>query len=186
MPLVSHKHFTVNDIYKLPEGVRAELIEGDIYYMAAPSRIHQEIVSFFTKIIGNYIDDGDGNCKVYPAPFAVFLKTEENGGYDNYVEPDISVICDSNKLNEKGCVGAPDWIIEIVSPSSRKMDYYLKLSLYEMNGVREYWVIDPERKIVIVYNLEHMAPAALYRITDKIKVGIYDSLVINLADIKLD
>lgn len=187
MPLANKKHYTINDILALPEGKRAELIEGEIFYMAAPSRKHQEIVSFFTKIIGNYIDEAEGSCRVYPAPFAVFLKTEEDDSeYNNYVEPDISVICHPDRLDDKGCKGAPDWIIEIVSPASRKMDYYLKLSLYQMNGVREYWIIDPERKIVIVYDFDHMAPAALYRLTDKIKVGIYDKLEIDLNNIRPD
>lgn len=187
MPLANKKYYTINDIYELPEGKRAELIEGDIFYMAAPSRKHQDIVSFFTKAIGNYIDKKEGNCRVYPAPFAVFLKTEEDDTeYNNYVEPDVSVICTPDRLNDKGCSGAPDWIIEIVSPASRKMDYYLKLTLYQMNGVREYWIVDPDRKIVIVYDFEHMNPAALYRLTDTIKVGIYDSLEIDLNSIRLD
>lgn len=187
MPLARKKYYTINDIYELPEGERAELIEGELFYMAAPSRRHQEMVSFFTRVIGNYIDEKEGGCRVYPAPFAVFLKTEEDDEeYTNYVEPDISVICNPEKLDEKGCKGAPDWIIEIVSPSSRNLDYYLKLTLYQMNGVREYWIVDPERKIVIVYNFEHMTPAALYRLPDKIKVGIYDSLVIDLNSIRFD
>lgn len=184
MPLLKQNKYTIDHIYALPEGTRAELIEGDIFDMAPPSRKHQDIVAFFTKVIGNYIDDRGGGCKVYPAPFAVFLKSDEqDDGYENYVEPDISIICDTKKLNEKGCKGAPDWIIEVVSPSSRKMDYYLKLSLYQLNGVREYWVVDPEREIVMVYDFEHMAPAVLYRITDQIKVHIYDSLVIDLSKI---
>lgn len=190
MPLLKQNCYTIDDIYALPEGARAELIEGELYNMAPPSRKHQEIVTFFTKTIGNYLDGRKGMCKVYPAPFAVFLKTEkdddQNSDYSNYVEPDISVICDPGKLNERGCVGAPDWVIEVVSPSSRKIDYYLKLTLYQMNGVREYWIVDPERKIIIVYDFEHMAPAALYRFSDKVNVNIYDSLVIDFGKIELD
>ena len=187
MPLANKKYYTLDDIYDLPEGKRGELIEGEIFYMAAPSRKHQDIVSFFTKVIGNFIDQKEGECRVYPAPLAVYLKSEERDTeYTNYVEPDISVICNPKRLDDKGCKGAPDWVIEVVSPASRKMDYYLKLSLYQMNGVREYWIVDPERKIVIVYNFEHMAPAALYRLTDKIKVGIFDSLIIEMGSIRLD
>lgn len=187
MPLLKQTSYTIDDIYALPDGDRAELIEGKIFNMAPPSRRHQELIAFFTKTIGNYIDRNKGLCKVYPAPFAVFLKTEENDNeYHNYVEPDISVICDPNKLNKKGCTGAPDWVIEVVSPSSRKMDYYLKLTLYQMNGVKEYWVVDPERKVIIVYNFEQMAPAALYHFNDKIMVGIYDSLEIDFSSLTLD
>ena len=93
MPLLNRQYYTIADIYALPEGKRAELIEGEIFDMAPPSRKHQEIVAFFTKTIGNYIGKNKGNCKVYPAPFAVFLKTDDNSeDYENYVEPDISVI----------------------------------------------------------------------------------------------
>ena len=124
---------------------------------------------------------------MYPAPFAVFLKTDDNSeDYENYVEPDISVICDSSKLNDKGCKGAPDWIVEIVSPSSRSMDYYLKLSLYQMNGVREYWIVDTERKIVIVYDFENLSPAALYRFDSTIKTHVFHDLEISFSSIVLD
>ena len=87
---------------------------------------------------------------MFPAPFAVFLNKNDS----NYVEPDISVICDKNKITDKGCNGAPDWIIEIVSSSSRKMDYYKKLFKYRTADVREYWVVDPDKKVVTVYDFE--------------------------------
>lgn len=185
MPMPKQNGYTVEDIYALPEGTRAELVAGEMIAMAPPGRIHQGIVAYLIKVIGNYIDERGGGCHIYPAPFAVFLKSEEcDDSYENYVEPDISVICEDEKLTGKGCKGAPDWIIEVVSPSSRKMDYYLKLSLYQMNGVREYWVVDPERGIVMVYDFAHMAPAALYRITDKIRGSVFDSLVIDLGSVK--
>jgi len=107
MPLLKTNVYTVEDIYTLPEGQRAELIDGQIYDMAPPNRTHQRIVSQLTKIIGQYIDRKQGSCEVYPAPFAVFLNKDSK----NYVEPDISVICDKEKLDDRGCNGAPDWII---------------------------------------------------------------------------
>ena len=107
MPLVKEKLYTIEDIYGLPDGTRAELINGHIYYMSAPSRNHQKIVSKLNQKIANYIDSHDGSCEVYPAPFAVFLEND----HINYVEPDLSVICDKDKLDDKGCHGAPDWII---------------------------------------------------------------------------
>lgn len=140
--------YTIEDIYALPEGKRAELIDGKIYYMAPPNTTHQRLVHFFDREIGNYIQSHKGECEVFPAPFAVFL--DENG--NNYVEPDISIICDKDKITEKGCVGAPDWIIEIVSPGSRQMDYFKKLFLYRIVGVREYWVVDSDKEMVTVYN----------------------------------
>ena len=142
--------YTIEDIYTLPDGERAELIDGKIYYMAPPNTNHQRLVHFFDREIGNYIQSHEGECEVFPAPFAVFLNKNDS----NYVEPDISVICDKNKITEKGCNGAPDWIIEIVSSSSRKMDYYKKLFKYRTADVREYWVVDPDKKVVTVYDFE--------------------------------
>ena len=150
MPL-SEKHIcTIDDIYDLPDGVRGELINGKMYMMAPPGRIHQEISQYLSMMIGSYIMQHHGTCKIYPAPFAVFLNQDDF----TYVEPDISVICDHDKLNDKGCQGAPDWVIEIVSPSSKTMDYYRKLALYQSAGVREYWIVDPRRKTVTVNYFE--------------------------------
>ncbi|MBD5550054.1 MAG: Uma2 family endonuclease [Lachnospiraceae bacterium] len=142
--------YTIEDIYALPDGQRAELIDGKIYYMTPPNTKHQRLVHFFDREIGNYIQSHKGECEVFPAPFAVFLNKNDK----NYVEPDISVICDKNKITDKGCNGAPDWGIEIVSSGSRKMDYYKKLFKYRTSEVREYWVVDPEKKVVTVYDFE--------------------------------
>ena len=109
--------YTEEDYYNLPENVRAELIDGQIYYMAAPTRVHQEILSYLHLEIGNYLRSRKGPCKVYPAPFAVKLFSEDDR---NVVEPDISVICNPNKLTDRGCTGAPDWIVEITSPSNSR------------------------------------------------------------------
>lgn len=182
MPLPSEKRYTVDDIYALPEGQRAELIDGQLFYMAPPARKHQDIVVELSSIIKDYIRNHAGECKVYPAPFAVFLGTKEGDeNRSDYVEPDISVICDRGKLNEKGCLGAPDWIVEVVSPSSRKRDYYQKLALYQTNGVREYWIVDPDKKLVIVYDLEYEKPPVLYPFTDTVPVRIYEDLAISFA-----
>ncbi len=123
MALRQEKTYTIEDIYSLPEGQRAELIDGKIYNMAPPVRIHQKLISELTQSIGQYIKSNGGNCDIYPAPFAVFLNDDNR----NYVEPDISVICDKGKLDEKGCNGVPDWIIEIASPSNILLK---NLSLY--------------------------------------------------------
>ncbi len=139
--------YTIDDIYALPDGERAELIDGQIYYLAPPSRTHQRILFSLSRKIADYIDSKGGNCEVDIAPFAVFLNNDDI----NYVEPDISVICDSSKLDEKGCHGAPDWIIEIVSPGSKSMDYFKKLLKYNTAGVKEYWIVDPTKELVMVY-----------------------------------
>ena len=127
----------------------------------------------------DYIKKNSGSCKVYPAPFAVFLNQDDH----NYVEPDISVICDPNRINEEGCNGAPDFIIEIVSPSSQRMDYLTKLFKYRTAGVREYWIVNPLTKIVNVFDLEKEELSDQYRFDDDIQVCIYDNLVINITEL---
>ena len=175
--------YTEEDYYNLPENVRAELIDGQIYYMSAPSRIHQEILMFLSKTIANYIDSKKGPCKVYPAPFAVKLFSEDDR---NVVEPDISVICDPNKLTDRGCTGAPDWIVEIVSPSNSSHDYIRKLNLYADAGIREYWIVNPIKESIFVYHLEETKfEAAAYTFQDKIKVNIYDDLWIDFPGLGL-
>ena len=176
--LAQEKIYTIDDIYNLPEGSRAELIDGQIYYMAPPTRRHQRIVGELFAAIREYINRKNGTCEVDIAPFAVFLNENDI----NYVEPDISVICDPNKLTDKGCFGAPDWIIEIVSPGSRRMDYYTKLFKYHTAGVREYWIVDPEKNRILVYDFESENTGD-YSFADSVKVGIYDDLYINFSDI---
>ena len=143
--------YTEEDYYNTPENVRCELINGNlIYAQAAPSRLHQEILGELHSIIHAYIKSKGGKCKVYPAPFAVKLDKDKS----NIVEPDISVICDTDKLTDRGCTGAPDWIIEIVSPYNRSHDYITKLNLYKDAGVKEYWIIDPTTSSILVYYME--------------------------------
>uniref|UniRef100_UPI0040561351 Uma2 family endonuclease n=1 Tax=Acetatifactor sp. TaxID=1872090 RepID=UPI0040561351 len=171
---------TIEEIYALPEGERAELIDGELYMMASPSTIHQMLVTELLVEIVNYIKSNKGNCKVF-TPIGVFLHNDDR----TYVEPDIVVICEKEKLDNKGCHGAPDWAIEIVSPSSKKMDYVIKLTEYQKAGVREYWIVDPLRKVVTVYALEKDAAPVIYHFTDIIPVGIYEEFAIDFAEIEL-
>jgi len=173
------KYFTIDDIYNLPEGKRAELIDGELYMMATPSTKHQIMVTELTYQINNYIKQKRGDCFVLPSPFAVFLNADNK----TYVEPDISVICDKDKLTDEGCMGAPDWIIEVVSPSSRQLDYNKKLFKYRTAGVREYWIVDPGNLRITVYNFEQDAFEE-YSFSDKVKAGIYDSFEIDFAGIQ--
>lgn len=113
--------------------------------------------------------------EVYLGPFAVFLNQDDY----NYVEPDISVICDLSKLDERGCNGAPDWIIEIVSESSRMMDYAIKPFKYYSAGVREYWIVDSTKQRITVYNFGHDTIDE-YSFTDEIHVGIYNGFSIKI------
>ncbi len=175
------KLYTIDDIYRLPEGSRAELIDGQLYDMAPPNINHQRILSFLHLEIGNYIRSKKGTCEVFPAPFAVFLFADDS----KYLEPDLSVVCDKHKLNDRGCSGAPDWIIEIVSSGSRRMDYYTKLSLYRSANVREYWIVDPIKRTILVYDMEHDSAPSIYSFSDSIKVNIYDDLWIHFQKLSL-
>ncbi|MCI8747654.1 MAG: Uma2 family endonuclease [Lachnospiraceae bacterium] len=178
MPALSQeKLYTIDDIYNLKDGERAELVNGHIYYMSPPDTKHQRILNFINTEINIYIRKNNGSCEVFPAPFSVFLFADDT----KYLEPDISVICDQSKIDNKGCNGAPGWIIEIISPATKKMDYYTKLSLYNEAGVREYWIVDPYKNTTVVYDMEHDEIPAVYPFTDNIPVGICQGFSINLS-----
>ncbi len=177
MALAQERTHTIDDIYALPEGQRAELIDGKMYMMAPPNTIHQRISHLLEWEIENYIRTNKGECSVFAAPFAVFLNQDDC----NYIEPDISVICDKNKLNEKGCNGAPDWVIEITSPSDPQRDYGIKLFKYRTAGVREYWIVNPQKKTVMVFDFEHETKSNQYSFEDDIPVCIYNDLIINIG-----
>ena len=179
MPLPKSNTYTIDDIYDLPEGQRAELIDGQIYDMAPPSPMHQELVMELSATLRDYIKKNGGPCKVYPAPFAVFLNEDDR----NYVEPDISVICDPSKVDNRGYQGAPDFIIEIVSPSSQRMDYLTKLFKYRTAGVREYWIVNPLQRTVQVYSFEGTEDSTQYSFDDEITVTIYSDLKICVANL---
>lgn len=179
MPLPKSNNYTIEDIYALPDGQRAELIDGQIYDMAPPSYLHQKLVMELSATIRDYIKSHGGSCEVLPAPFAVFLNQDDH----NYVEPDISVICDPNRINDRGYNGAPDFIIEIVSPSSQRMDYLTKLFKYRTAGVREYWIVNPMKESVQTYLFGDIEDFNQYSFDDEIPVGIYDDLKIRIADL---
>lgn len=167
--------YTIEYIYALPDGERAELIDGQIYYMAPPNTRHQRMLNYINTEINMYIRKNNGECEVFPAPFAVFLNDDDM----NYVEPDISVICDKNKISDKGCHGAPDWVIEIISPSSMAMDYFTKLFQYQKSGVREYWIVDPIKQRITVYFFEKELVEE-YSFGEEIPVGIYEGFSIKV------
>ena len=178
MPLPKQHTYTSEDYWNLPNDERAELIDGQLYNMAPPSRIHQKLVMKLSASIQQHIDSKGGSCEVYPAPFAINLNADDK----TYVEPDISVICDKNKLTDRGCSGAPDLVIEVVSPSSSRMDYIIKLNLYMAAGVREYWIVDPPRQRTTVYHLEAGDAPTIFAFNQTISVGIFPELAICIAD----
>lgn len=179
MALTQTKIYTSEDYWKLPEGQRAELIDGQLYNMAPPSRAHQQLVMELSATIHNYIKTSGGSCEVYPAPFAVNLNLDDS----TWVEPDINVICDKSKLSDRGCEGAPDWIIEIISPSTQSRDYLKKLWLYQKAGVREYWIVNPITRIVNVFDFKHDEKSIQYSFNDDIPVCIYEDLSIRISDL---
>ena len=163
-------------VLALPEGVRAELIDGKMYYMASPTMTHQRLIMGLSAQIYNHIREHGGGCQVFPAPFAVFIMNDKR----NYFEPDIVVVCDPDKLDEAGCHGAPDWVIEIVSPSSKTMDYYKKAGKYAEAGVREYWIVDPAREAVVICRMEKGEEPVIYPFTDKLASGILEGLELDV------
>ncbi len=168
---------TIEEYYALPEGTRAELIYGVIYDMSPPLRIHQKIITKVLTRFENFIQSKKGDCEVYTLPFDVRLSD------DTAVEPDIAVVCDKSKLTDKGCEGAPDFIIEIASSNSAH-DYVRKLNLYYDYGVREYWIVDPKRKSVNVHLLDENYGTNYYTFSDDVPVNIYGGeLKINISEL---
>ncbi len=179
--------YTYKEYLEWPEEERWELIEGVAYNMTpSPSRSHQKISAALFNTLYQYLKGR--NCEVYYAPFDVRLPEgdEEDHQIKTVVQPDLVVICDPSKLDEKGCQGAPDLIMEILSPSTASKDYIAKLNLYEKNQVAEYWIIHPLDKIVMVYRLldnGNYGRAEVYAEKDSVKVGIFDDFVIDLKEI---
>ncbi|WP_180963994.1 Uma2 family endonuclease [Haloimpatiens massiliensis] len=188
---IQNKIYTYADYKTFPENEPIEIIEGEIYNMApAPSRIHQKLINELSYVINHYIKSNNGPCELYTAPFDVLLKNnnEPLDSCKNVVQPDISVICDKNKLTDKGCTGAPNMIIEIVSPYNPSNDYIKKAYLYEKYGVSEYWIVNPINKTILVYNLdenkEYGSPE-MYNFTHKIKVNTFNNLDIDFNSFNL-
>lgn len=179
MPLLKEKIYTVDDLCNLPDGERAELIHGQLYMMAPPSYLHQTLSMEIAGTIRDYIRRKKGKCQVLSAPLAVNLNADDKV----YVEPDISVICDRNKITDRGIQGAPDLIVEIVSPSSRKMDYSTKNALYADAGVREYWIVDPLKKRTTVYYYEEDAAPMIVAFDQPLTVSIYGDLQITISNL---
>ncbi len=178
------KQYTYADYLTWHFDERVELIRGWISRMSpAPLRIHQKIFGKMFNQIANYL--ATKSCEVYAAPFDVRLtnkrKSVPNKSITSVVQPDLSIICDLEKLDEKGCIGAPDWIIEILSPGNTRKEMKEKFSLYEENGVREYWIVDPVHLMIQVFDLKNdkFAWRSNYVKEDMIPVGIFDNFSID-------
>ena len=148
--------------------------------MAPAARIHQRIVGELYATIREQIRRNGFKGEVDITPFGVFIDADDK----SYVEPDICVICDANKLDDRGCNGAPDWIIEVVSSASRRIDYTTKLFKYRSAGVREYWIVDADKTRVMVYNF-HQDLMNEYNFTEDIPAGIYSDIAVRISNLEL-
>jgi len=179
-PLLKQEaYYTYTDLLQWDEDFRAELHDGEVVMMPPPLTVHQEILTELVVQIGIYLRGKKG--RVFAAPFGVRLFPKNDRSDDTIFEPDIVVICDQEKLDKHGCNGAPDFVIEIISPSTAKYDRVYKLRKYQKAGVREYWIVDPESKSVQVFILEngHYVSIA-YDDTEKAPVSVLEGLEIDL------
>lgn len=178
------EYYTFADFLEWDESERYEIIYGEPYMMATPLRVHQDVVGELFSQIKEYLKDKP--CKVYVSPFGVRLfetKNDDPRDVDTVVEPDLSVICDPNKLDDRGCKGAPDVIIEVLSPSNARRDRFVKYNLYQRAKVREYWIVDPTEKTVEVFLLDengYLKLSEMYNAADTAKITVLDDCPIDL------
>lgn len=181
--LPQERLYTYADLLTWDDGSRYELYYGQVVALASPSNVHQEIFGELFVQLHTYLKGK--TCKVYAAPFDVRL-FEENGDspedVDTVVQPDITVVCDSEKVDQKGVHGAPDMVIEILSPSTAQYDKLWKFNLYRKTGVREYWIVDPDARVVSVYTLDKgQYRAAAYGADTSIKVSVLEDCSIDMS-----
>lgn len=179
------KLYSYADYCSWTDEKRCELIDGVVYDMNAPLRVHQKVLVEFILIFGNFFKDK--KCEVYPAPFDVRLthRSKNDNEIFTVVQPDISVICDPDKLDDKGCIGAPDLVVEILSPSSASYDQLKKRNLYEKVGVREFWLVHPTDMLVTVQTLNGSAygRSEVYDRSLKATSAIFPGLEVDLAEV---
>ena len=183
--LQENRHWTYADYkaWELAPGERYEIIDGEAYAMSAPTTGHQAILGELFRQIANYLRGK--SCTVYPAPFDVRLFYAEDESDDTVVQPDITVICDEEKRGKEGCHGAPDLVVEILSPSNTASEMQTKFDLYRRAGVREYWVLDGSQKSLHTYRFadKKIAAFASYGAADTAPAGIFNDLSIELASV---
>jgi Uma2 family endonuclease len=180
--------YTYRDYLSWPDDERWELIDGVAYNMTpSPSRLHQDVARELLTRFNNYLKGKP--CKVYAAPFDVRLPTENEKDDEakTVVQPDLVVVCDPSKLDEKGCNGAPDLVVEILSPATAKKDMVLKFSRYEKAGIKEYWIISPENKTLMVFKIDpatgRYGRPEMYSDEDTVTVGLFADLTIDLKTV---
>lgn len=186
MPLPREEHFTYADLVNWNEQERWELINGVPYLLASPSLKHQMIIGAIYRQISAYLDGK--TCVPILSPFDVRL-FETDGCNDNDIDtvvvPDLSIVCDRSKLDNRGCKGAPDMVVEVLSPSTQRQDRMVKLNLYQKAGVREYWIVDPENKTVQVFQLIDgvFHVTEFYGVSDRAKVNVLEKCFVDLSSV---
>ena len=178
------KKYTYSDYLKWNFKERVELIKGFISKMSpAPSRFHQEVSQNLSGCF--YENFKRQSCRVFVAPFDVRLQIKNEKKDETVVQPDLCIVCDENKLDDKGCNGSPDLIVEIISPNNSKHDIHTKFNLYQEAGVQEYWIVDPTDKLILIYTLDDrkyigLPPLAL---GDVVKSPLFPNMKIALDDV---
>lgn len=186
MPLPREKRYTYADLLALGEQERYELIDGELIMLASPTYSHQMIVGEIFRQISNYLRGR--TCKAVLSPFDVRLfETDDSSDndVDTVVIPDLSIICDRSKLDHRGCKGAPDMVVEVLSPSTQRQDRMVKLNLYQKAGVREYWIVEPATKTVQVFQLIEgfFHITEVYGEEDQAKVNVLDDCTVDLKQV---
>lgn len=172
--------YTLDDYYALPDERRVELIDGYFYDMSSPTFGHQSIGGEIYRQIANFIMEHGGSCRPFVAPVDVQLDCDNK----TMVQPDVGIVCDPSKIKRFGIYGAPDFLVEVISPSTKKKDYALKLSKYMEAGVREYWIVDFAQEKILVYFFESDVSPVIYGFDQLVPVNIYDGrLRIDFSDI---
>ena len=172
--------YTLEDYLAIPDERRVELIDGVIYDMSSPLGHHQIIAGQIYFHLVSYISGKGGPCIPFIAPIDVQLDCDDK----TIVQPDVLILCDRSKYTPQRIVGAPDFVVEVLSKSTREKDMFLKLNKYRSAGVREYWMVDPDKKNVMVYHFENDDDLSVYTFRDKVPVGIYGGdCVIDFAPI---
>ena len=163
--------YTVEDYYRIPDERRVELIDGVIYDMSAPTSFHQLISGFIHARLLSFVTEKKGTCIPIISPVDVQLNCDNK----TMIQPDVIIVCDRDKIVRRCVYGAPDFIIEVLSPSTRKKDMVIKLNKYFEAGVREYWMIDPDKKEIWVYDFSAEETPASYSFDDKVPIAIWDN-----------
>ncbi|NHE57162.1 Uma2 family endonuclease [Cyclobacterium plantarum] len=186
-PIAGYGNYSYADYLTWQLDEMVELIRGKVFRQAAaaPRRIHQEVSMILANRFYEFLKEK--TCKVYPAPFDVRLPlaSRRHEDIDTVVQPDLCVVCDPNKLDELGCVGAPDLIVEILSPGNNKIEIQLKYEVYETSGVKEYWVVHPDERTLLIYTLEagKYRPSRLFTFGDRIRSQALPGFVLDLDEV---